>query len=84
MTNKMTTKTAERNIDIASSEHDETVSNCDKKELNNCRLYSLAEMAIIFGVTRQTIYAWTRKGTIPHIKIGKKVYYTKQQIDAIF
>lgn len=36
-------------------------------------LYNLKSVSKMFGVSRQTLYAWNKKGTLKFIKIGGSV-----------
>ena len=41
---------------------------------------NIEEVAERLGVTRQTIYTWTRKRIIPYYKVGKKICFNKDDI----
>jgi excisionase family DNA binding protein len=34
------------------------------------------------GASRDSIYAWVRSGFIPHCKIGRRVFFDEDQIEA--
>ena len=36
------------------------------------RFMTMQEVGDLIGVDRSTIYAWKRKGLLPHYKIGKR------------
>ncbi len=36
------------------------------------RLMTMEEVGNLMGLDRSTIYAWKRKGLLPHYKIGKR------------
>jgi excisionase family DNA binding protein len=35
-------------------------------------LLNLKEVAKLLGISENTVYAWTSKGIIPHIKLGSR------------
>jgi len=41
------------------------------------------EVAKILRVSRQTIYVLCREGKIPHFKVGTKLRFKKQDIEAL-
>jgi excisionase family DNA binding protein len=41
------------------------------------------EVAKILRVSRQTIYVLCREGKLPHFKVGTKLRFKKQDIDAL-
>lgn len=41
---------------------------------------NIEDVAERLGVTRQTIYTWTRKRIIPYYKVGKKICFNKDDI----
>jgi len=45
--------------------------------------YTPQQVAIIFDVSRQTIYNWINKGIMPIIKIGNKAYIAKKVVERI-
>ncbi len=45
-------------------------------------LRSIGWASARFGVTRHSIYAWVRAGFIPYCRIGRRVLFDEQQIDA--
>ncbi|MCD7871725.1 MAG: helix-turn-helix domain-containing protein [Clostridiales bacterium] len=45
------------------------------------KMYSIKEVADLFGTTRQTIEMLRREGVLPAIKIGKKYMFTMKSIE---
>lgn len=43
-------------------------------------LLSINQMAILFGVTDQTIKRWVKKGLIPHKSVEKTIVFPKARI----
>ena len=41
-----------------------------------------AEAAVYLQVDRNTLYRWTRQNKIPHLKVGRKIYYYKGELDS--
>lgn len=50
------------------------------KEKNEQELITDDEMQRRLGVCRTTLYNWRKEGTIPYIRIGKKLFYRWQEI----
>lgn len=46
-------------------------------------VYTIDEVANIFKTSQQNILNWRKKGTIKAIKIGKRVYFRKEEIERI-
>lgn len=46
-------------------------------------MYSIKEVCILLGVTRQTLRNWKNSGILIPIKIGGKVYYTEEQLERL-
>ena len=46
-------------------------------------VYTIEEVASIFQTSKQNILNWRKKGTIKAIKIGKRVYFRKEEIERI-
>lgn len=46
-------------------------------------VYTIEEVANIFKTSQQNILNWRKKGTIKAIKIGKRVYFRKEEIERI-
>ena len=44
------------------------------------KMYSLAQVADIFSVTRQTVLNWVKSGTIHAVKIGRKWLVKESEI----
>jgi len=53
----------------------------NRKELMSKTYFSPAEVAEIFGVTRETIYNGIKSGVIPSYKIGRLRRISEEQID---
>ncbi|MBE2188424.1 MAG: helix-turn-helix domain-containing protein [Desulfobulbaceae bacterium] len=45
-------------------------------------LYTKDDIRKIFGVSLVTIHNWMKKGFLSYIKIGRRVYFKKQDINA--
>ncbi len=46
-------------------------------------IYTVEEVANIFKTSKQNILNWRKAGTIKAIKIGKRVYFRKEEIERI-
>jgi excisionase family DNA binding protein len=46
-------------------------------------LLTVEEVAKILRVSRQTIYILCQKGKLPHFKVGTKLRFKKQEIEAL-
>ena len=46
-------------------------------------VYTIDEVANIFKTSRANIHNWRKAGTIKAIKIGKRVYFRKEEIKRI-
>ncbi len=46
------------------------------------RLYSVEEIANHIGISKDTIRAWVKKGTIPYYKVGRQYKFKMSEIDA--
>jgi len=46
-------------------------------------VYTIEEVANIFKTSKQNILNWRKTGTIKAIKIGKRVYFRKEEIERI-
>lgn len=46
-------------------------------------LYSTEDVAAKFGIPRRTIQHWARNRRISHVKIGRRYFFTDEQIDEI-
>lgn len=46
-------------------------------------VYTIEEVADIFQTSKQNIFNWRKAGTIKAIKIGKRVYFRKEEIERI-
>lgn len=40
------------------------------------------EAAVYLRMDRNTLYRWTREGKVPHIKVGNKLFFYKEELDA--
>ena len=45
------------------------------------KLYDVRDVAEILGVKESKIYAWVDQGRIPHIRIGRLIRFTPEQIN---
>jgi excisionase family DNA binding protein len=45
------------------------------------RLYNVPDVATILKVKPSTVYTWVDKGKIPHIRIGRLMRFTEDQIN---
>jgi|LakMenE01Jun11ns_1017448.scaffolds.fasta_scaffold6119926_1 excisionase family DNA binding protein len=50
------------------------------KEKNEQELITDDEMQRRLGVSRTTLYNWRKEGTIPYLRIGKKLFYRWKEI----
>lgn len=50
------------------------------KEKNEQELITDDEMQRRLGVCRTTLYNWRKEGTIPYLRIGKKLFYRWKEI----
>jgi excisionase family DNA binding protein len=50
------------------------------KEKNEQELITDDEMQRRLGVSRTTLYNWRKDGTIPYLRIGKKLFYRWKEI----
>lgn len=41
-----------------------------------------AEAAVYMNIDRNTLYRWTRENRVPHIKVGNKLFFYKEELDA--
>lgn len=51
-----------------------------EKEKNEQDLITDDEMQRRLGVSRTTLYNWRKEGTIPYVRIGKKLFYRWKEI----
>jgi len=42
------------------------------------------EVIKILGIGRNTLYEWCRKGLIPHIRIGRLIFFSRKVIMSLF
>jgi excisionase family DNA binding protein len=47
------------------------------------QIYSLEDLARKLDVSRRTIATWIKNGTLPHIKIGNKIWVTEEQFQTL-
>ena len=40
-----------------------------------------AEAAAYLRVDRNTLYRWARSNTVPHVRVGSKLYFYKRELD---
>ena len=45
------------------------------------KLLSPAELAEAFGISIETVYAWTSQKKIPYIKMGKLVRFSRNEVN---
>ena len=50
------------------------------KEKNELELITDDEMQRRLGVSRTTLYNWRKEGTLPYLRIGKKLFYRWKEI----
>jgi excisionase family DNA binding protein len=46
------------------------------------KLYTVPEVAEMFGISKQTMYGWVHHKRIPYTKIGKQVRFTPENLNA--
>jgi excisionase family DNA binding protein len=46
-------------------------------------LYSMDEIALMFGVSKPTLYDWTKHGKLKPVKIRRRVYYLHTDIQQL-
>jgi excisionase family DNA binding protein len=46
-------------------------------------LYSMDEIALLFGVSKPTLYDWTKHGKLKPVKIRRRVYYLHNDIEQL-
>jgi excisionase family DNA binding protein len=46
------------------------------------KIYSLDDLVRKLDVSRRTISTWTKEGTLPHTKVGNKIWVTEEQFNA--
>ncbi len=46
------------------------------------KLLSVGELAERLGVSVTTIYTWTCRGRLPHVKVGRRVLFDPRAIEA--
>ena len=47
-------------------------------------LLTTADIITLFQVCRSTIYNWEKQGRLKPYKVGRKKYYTRQEIQELF
>lgn len=53
------------------------------EQKENDELFSADECAEILNVTKPTLWRWDKTGYLQPIKIGRKIYYRKSDIDTL-
>lgn len=51
--------------------------------LNYKPLYKIAEVCLLFQITRPTVYEWIRQGSLKPYKIRSRVYFLHQDIQKL-
>ncbi len=54
----------------------------DKLELHNLKVLDVDKLSAYTGLSKDTIYKYTRNSQIPHSKRGKKLFFDREAIDA--
>lgn len=47
------------------------------------QMYSLAKVALLFSVTRQTVFNWVKSGYISAVKVGGKWLVPESEIERL-
>jgi excisionase family DNA binding protein len=45
------------------------------------KMYDIADLIQILNVSRRTIATYTKNGTLPHTKVGNKIWVTEDQLN---
>ena len=45
-------------------------------------IFNLSQFCEYTGLSKATVYKLTAKGTVPHAKRGKRIYFERSQVDA--
>ena len=53
-----------------------------KANSGTMKMYDLADLQNVLNVSRRTIATWTKEGTLPHTKVGNKIWVTEEQLSA--
>lgn len=62
---------------IETKENSET----EKMQEDNLKFYSIQEACKLLNCCRTTIYNWSRQGLINYKKVGRKVLFTKKDLE---
>tara|TARA_B100001093_G_scaffold476101_1_gene502193 strand:+ start:13954 stop:14214 length:261 start_codon:yes stop_codon:yes gene_type:complete len=54
----------------------------DKLELHNLKVLDVDKLSAYTGLSKDTIYKYTRNSQIPHSKRGKKLFFDREAIDS--
>ena len=44
--------------------------------------FDISEVSAYLNISKHTIYFYASKGIIPHFKVGKKLFFNKEEIDS--
>jgi excisionase family DNA binding protein len=69
---------------------DESVSRAFNKNINelrfekpiNTEVFDIKEAMLYLKLSKGTMYGMTMKREIPHYKVGKRIYFRKEELDA--
>lgn len=50
------------------------------EEKSQVRLYDLTDLADIMKVSKRTLFTWLKQGTLPHSRVGGKIWITDEQL----
>ncbi len=45
------------------------------------KYWKAKDVAESFGVTRRTVFTWVSEGLIPHYKIGRSIFFSRQEAE---
>lgn len=51
--------------------------------LDNCRTYTVDEVAAIVGISRSTAYECVRRGEIPSRRFGRRIVVLRHELDRL-
>jgi len=52
--------------------------------LNSEKFFNRVEAAAYLGVSTRTLHRYTKRGLLTHIRIGRRVLYKREWLDAFF
>jgi len=44
------------------------------------KLYDLADLTNLLKVSKRTVFTWLKQGTLPHSRVGGKIWITEEQL----